>query len=147
MKRCLGCMELYENEYQICPHCGYEEGKGVDKGFHMMPGEILADRYLIGKVIGYGGFGVTYIAWDKTLDKKVAIKEYLPSEFSTRVTGHKEITVYADEKQEQFNIGVEKFIDEAKRLMKLKDVDGVVRIFNCFKENGTAYIVMEYLDG
>ena len=53
----------------------------------MEPGTSLADRYIIGKALGYGGFGVTYIAWDKLLEQKVAIKEYLPSEFSIRMPG------------------------------------------------------------
>ena len=113
----------------------------------MEPGTILADRYLIGKVIGYGGFGVTYIAWDSKLEQKVAIKEYLPSEFSTRMPGQTRISVFGGEKSEQFRDGMNKFLDEARRLAKFQSEDGIVKVFDCISENDTAYIVMEYLEG
>ena len=94
MKRCLGCMQTYDNELNICPHCGYVEGTEQEEAIHMVPGAVLNDRYIIGRVVGYGGFGVTYIAWDKILQHRVAIKEYLPSEFSTRIPGQLELTVF-----------------------------------------------------
>ena len=78
-------MENYSDELTVCPHCGFAEGTKPENALHMEPGSILADRYIIGKVIGFGGFGVTYIGWDTLLKTKVAVKEYLPSEFSTRV--------------------------------------------------------------
>ena len=80
-KRCLGCMEIYDDESGICPKCGFVNEEKAEEAIHMNPGTLLNDRYVIGKVIGYGGFGVTYIAWDGKLEQKVAIKEYLPSEF------------------------------------------------------------------
>ena len=104
-KRCMGCMETYSGEFEICPHCGFVEGTPADEAIHMQPGTILADRYIVGKVLGYGGFGVTYIGWDGKLEQKVAIKEYLPSEFSTRMPGHSAVTVFNGEKNEQFNDG------------------------------------------
>ena len=82
-KRCLGCMEQYSDEFNICPHCGFVVGTVSEEPIHMDPGTILHDRYIVGKVLGFGGFGVTYIAWDGKLEQKVAIKEYLPGEFST----------------------------------------------------------------
>lgn len=146
-KRCMGCMETYSGEFEICPHCGFVEGTPAEEAIHMQPGTILADRYIIGKVLGYGGFGVTYIGWDGKLEQKVAVKEYLPSEFSTRMPGQSAVTVFNGEKNEQFNDGLEKFVDEAKRLAKFKNEEGIVKIFDSFTENGTAYIIMEYLDG
>ena len=85
MKRCLGCMNEYGDEFSVCPHCGYVEGTEPDEAIHMMPGTVLNNRFILGKVVGFGGFGVTYIAWDLVLQHRVAIKEYLPSEFSTRI--------------------------------------------------------------
>ena len=99
-KRCLGCMETYGNEFSICPHCGYVEGTGAEEAVHIVPGVVLHDRYIIGRVVGYGGFGVTYLAWDNRLEQKVAIKEYLPGEFSTRMPGHTRVTVFNGEKRE-----------------------------------------------
>lgn len=146
-RRCLGCMELYSEEYEVCPYCGYTIAEEVENALHMFPGTVLYDKYIIGRVIGYGGFGVTYLAWDTVLQIKVAIKEYLPSEFSTRAAGQTQITVFSGDKTKQFNDGMEKFVDEAKRLAKFRSENGIVKIFDSFNENGTAYIAMEYLQG
>ena len=145
--RCFGCMEEFDNSYGMCPHCGYEPDTEIESPIHMQPGVLLHGRYLIGKVLGFGGFGVTYIGWDFTLQLKVAIKEYLPSEFATRMIGQTQITVFGGKKEEQFDDGMEQFVEEAKRLAQFQNEDGIVRIFDSFAENNTAYIVMEYLEG
>lgn len=147
MQRCLGCMEEFEEEYELCPYCGYERSTPPKEAYHMLPGTILAGRYRIGRVLGFGGFGVTYIGWDEVLLRKVAIKEYLPGEFSTRIPGQTTITAYEGERSEQFSSGLGKFLEEAKMLAKLESTNGVVRIYDSFQENNTAYIVMEYLEG
>lgn len=146
-KRCLGCMELFGDEFQICPHCGYIVDTPAEEAIHIEPGALLHDRYIIGKVLGYGGFGVTYLGWDGKLEQKVAIKEYLPGEFSTRMPGQSQVTVFNGEKNEQFHDGLKKFVEEAKHLAKFKNESGIVKIFDSFEENDTAYIIMEYLDG
>ena len=147
MKMCMGCMEKYEETLTKCPHCGYEENTKPAEAYHMVPGSILKRKYIVGKTLGYGGFGVTYIGFDAELQRKVAIKEYLPGEFSTRIPGQTMVTVYEDEKHEQFQSGINKFMDEAKRLAKFQDTAGIVHIYDSFFENETAYIVMEYIEG
>ncbi len=147
MVRCLGCMTEYEESNQVCPNCGYASDSRAESSLHLRPGTLLAGRYTIGKVIGFGGFGVTYISWDKTLQQPVAIKEYLPSEFATRAGGQTHVTVFSGNKAEQFAGGMVKFIDEAKRLAKFQSEEGIVRVYDSFEANNTAYIVMEYLDG
>ena len=147
MKRCLSCMTEYADNLTTCPQCGYAEGTVAENALHMSPGSILADRYIVGKVIGFGGFGVTYIGWDALLETKIAIKEYLPSEFSTRVVGQTQVTVFSGDKQEQFTDGMKKFIDEAKKLAKFHSTPGIVKIFDSFEANNTAYIIMELLEG
>ena len=147
MKTCLGCMTQYDDKLNICPECGYKEGTEPDNALHIKPGTILADRYIVGKVIGFGGFGVTYIGWDALLETKVAIKEYLPSEFSTRVVGQTQVTVFSGDKKEQFSDGMKKFVDEAKKLAKFHSTPGIVKIFDSFEANNTAYIIMELLEG
>ncbi len=146
-KRCLGCMEYYGDEFELCPHCGYVEGTPAEEAIHMPPGTLLYNRYIVGKVLGFGGFGVTYIGWDGKLEQKVAIKEYLPGEFSTRMPGQSAVTVFNGDKSEQFRDGLSKFVEEAKRLAKFQNEPGIVKVFDSFTENGTAYIVMEFLDG
>ena len=147
MHRCLGCMQEFDSKLGICPYCGYEIGTEAEESVHMIPGTLLHDRYIVGKVLGYGGFGVTYIGWDGKLEQKVAIKEYLPGEFSTRMPGQSQVTVFNGDKSEQFCDGMKKFIDEAKRLAKFKNEYGIVKIFDSFEENDTAYIIMEFLEG
>lgn len=147
MKKCMGCMQDYEDDLKVCPHCGYEEGTPPKEAYHMEPGSVLHGHYIVGKVVGYGGFGVTYIGFDAELERRVAIKEYMPSEFSTRIPGQTIVTVYAGDKAEQFQTGLEKFVDEAKRLAKFQNMMGVVQIYDSFMENETAYIIMEYLEG
>ena len=61
--------------------------------------------------------------------------------------GRTEVTVYGGEKTEQFEEGCQKFFEESRRLARLQKIPGIVQIYNSFIENGTAYIVMEYLEG
>lgn len=147
MRLCMGCMEEFNESYGSCPYCGYVPGTQPVEAYHIIPGMVINGKYIVGRAIGYGGFGVTYIGMDQVLNKKVAIKEYLPGEFSTRVPGQTEVSVFSGEKEEQFQKGVDKFVDEAKRLAKFQNLEHIVQIYDAFQENGTAYIVMEYLEG
>lgn len=146
--RCLGCMRLYNDTYDVCPYCGYENNQETVALLHMDPGTVLQGRYLIGRALGTGGFGVTYLGYDTKLDRKIAVKEYLPSEFATRMLHKEEILVSNSGKSLQlFERGRDRFLQEARKLAQLGDVDGIVHIFDSFEANNTAYIVMEYLDG
>lgn len=146
-KRCMGCMEEYDDEFEVCPYCGYIEGTKAKIPYHIQPGEILVYRYIIGKVLGYGSFGVTYLGWDCLLEKKIAIKEYLPNEFATRAEGASEVTVFDGEKSQQFTIGKDKFSDEAKKLATFNKNKGIITVYDQFEDNGTSYIVMDYYEG
>lgn len=144
---CMGCMERYDGQFEVCPHCGYVHGTPVREAYHIIPSSVLAKRYIVGKVLGFGGFGITYIGYDTVLDQKVAIKEYLPSEFATRMPRKQAVTVYSGEREEQFRAGLKKILDEARSLAQFQDEPGIVHIYDCFEANSTAYIIMEYLDG
>jgi len=145
-KRCFGCMKL-KNNSPICEHCGYNEN--IPNYPHQLPiGTVLKDQYVVGKVLGQGGFGITYIGWDQFLDTAVAIKEFYPNAYVTRDTGStRNITCIGENVQELFGHNRERFLREAKVLAKLSNVPGIVRVHNLFTENGTAYIIMEYVEG
>ncbi|MGL5436048.1 MAG: PASTA domain-containing protein [Lachnospiraceae bacterium] len=147
MTRCLGCMNQYNGDFEVCPLCAYIQNTPAKEVYHMDPGTMIAGRYQVGQVAGSGGFGITYIGYDLTLEKRVAIKEYLPSEFATRMPNQTVVTVYSGEKQEQFEAGMKKSLDEAKRLAEFQQAAGITQIYDFFEENNTAYIVMEYLEG
>lgn len=147
MKICFGCFGSYDDQFEICPHCGYAEGTEPELGIYMRPGTILQERYVVGRALGHGGFSVTYLAWDALLRHKIAIKEYLPSEYATRQPGESRLTVFSGKPGEYFSFGKQKFLDEARRLSAFQNEDGVVHIYDCFSENETAYLAMEYLEG
>lgn len=146
-RRCMGCMEVYDDKFEVCPHCGYIYGTPPREAYHIPPGSVLKKRYIVGRVLGFGGFGVTYIGYDAVLNSKVAIKEYLPSEFSTRMPNQQMVTIYSGDSEEQFQAGLKKTLEEAKRLAKFQSEPEIVHIYDCFEANSTAYIIMEYLDG
>ena len=147
MIRCFGCMQPMNAEEKICPHCGYAPGTPAAEAIHMRPGTCLARRYTVGKVLGWGGFGVTYIGWDEILQQRVAIKEYLPSEFATRVPGSSKVVIFEGDRGEQYRSGMVKFVEEARHLAQFQNEPGIVKVFDSFEENDTAYIIMEYLEG
>ncbi|NQZ10906.1 MAG: protein kinase [Algicola sp.] len=110
----------------------------------LQPGYMLGE-YRIEKLIGEGGFGLTYLAHDTHLDKKVAIKEYMPGDFAWR-ENNTTILPKSTGSQQVYDWGLAGFMNEAKMLAKFDD-STIVRIHRCFKDNGTAYLVMEYCEG
>ena len=140
-------MEEKEDSLAVCPRCGYAEGTPPKESYHMKPGFVLHGKYIIGRVLGYGGFGITYIAWDYALGRKVAIKEFLPGDFATRMPGETVVTVYNGEATIQFEAGLERFMEEAQRLAKFNSTGSIVDIYDTFIENSTGYIVMQCLEG
>ena len=144
--RCLSCMTPLSGA-SACPACGTQVGSEPDNPLYLPAGCLLNNRYLIGKVIGVGGFGIVYLAWDNNLDIKVAIKEYLPKEYAARASDHLSLTPYTGNAKDEYGFGMEKFLDEAKALAKFQDHAGIVTVYESFKANNTAYMVMQYLDG
>lgn len=144
--RCFKCMSItYINE--SCSYCGNYNDTSPESNLHLPPGTILEGKYLIGKALGQGGFGITYLAWDQKLNLKQAIKEYLPVEIAYRIPGTPEVSIYKDDLITHFNYGVEKFLEEARTLARFAGHPNIVWIRDYFEANGTAYIVMEYIEG
>ena len=147
MLLCMGCMQEYQDHITVCPRCGYIKDTPAIDARCLMPGVILQKRYVVGRALGLGGFGVTYVGFDALLERRIAIKEYLPVKCATRVAGDNYPTVFDGEAGVCFAAGLASFIDEARRLAKFNTLPGIVSIFDSFDENDTGYIVMELLEG
>lgn len=113
--------------------------------FHALPPGFHLYEYRIQSILGHGGFGITYLAWDTHLEKEVAIKEYLPVEFAVR-QGEATVTPRSTGDEEDYYWGLERFLKEAQTLAMFRH-PSIVPIFRFFEANGTAYIVMEYVQG
>ncbi len=143
---CMGCMEEIDESNSVCPHCGFEQTNQNPTG--LLPiGTVLQGRYIVGRSIGNGGFGVTYIGLDGQLKRKIAIKEFFPNKLAGRMEDNVNVTVNNGDDLARFQNGLEQFLNEAKHLARLSHIQGIVYIYNYFHENGTGYIIMEYLEG
>lgn len=149
-KICIGCMRELPQAGAVCPYCHHQNGmEGTKEPYHhLKPYSILAGKYLVGKVLGEGGFGITYIGLDLNLEMKVAIKEFYPNGFVTREgTVTSMVTDYAGANMQAVQKWKEGFIREARTLAKCSNLSGIVGVKDFFQENNTAYIIMEYLEG
>ena len=146
MKRCFVCFKEYNAGFRVCPHCGSVEITEPVESIHLVPGTILADRYILGRSVGSGGFGIVYSAWDLKLETIVAVKEFYVSRLVTRAPGLKNLIV-AKKSQEEFDYRKARFLAEAKNMAKFGSHKSIPNVFEFFEENDTAYIVMELLQG
>lgn len=145
---CPHCMREKGNGNGRCRHCGYENGKGSMLQHQLKPFTILSGKYLVGDILGEGGFGITYIGFDLNLEIRIAIKEFYPTGYVTRESGVTNmVTAYTGSGTDIFNKWLQNFMKEARSLAKCSHLPGIVGVKDFFQENNTAYIVMEYLDG
>lgn len=115
--------------------------------FWLSPGTTVGRRYEILDVLGIGGYGITYRGVDSHLERYVAIKEFFPSFWATRFV-ERGLDVRCQAGMEgNFAKGKERFLDEARTLVQLSSIPAIVRVNDYFEENGTAYLVMDFLDG
>lgn len=147
LRKCNNCFEDYDDAFDVCPFCGFTDGAAPEQLYQLYAGTVLADRYIVGKVLGFGGFGNTYMAWDMKLECKVAVKEYYPSGLVNRAPGTPEVILYARNRKTEFVHGLTRFLDEAKSTAKFSGHKNIINVFEYFEANGTAYIVMELLVG
>ena len=144
---CPNCMAKISAGDTKCPVCG--GNVNVQNAAHQLPvNTILNGRYIIGKVLGEGGFGITYLGYDLQTDTKAAIKEYFPSGISYRFSGQSRTVSIQDKgSSEQFAKGKERFLGEARTVYRFRDEENIVNVLDFFSENNTVYIVMEYIEG
>lgn len=108
---------------------------------------LLRGRYLVGRTLGVGGFGITYLAYDLATSTKVAIKEFFPKGYTTRKPLSSSVTVTQPNYRIAFNHWLNAFVQEAQMLTSIKHLHGVVKLLDFFQANSTAYIVMDFLEG
>ena len=144
---CPYCMsEITEGE--VCRVCGLTAGSYQPNQNHLPPGTVLENRYLIGRVLGEGGFGITYIGCDLKLEMKVAIKEYYPSDKVQRISAVSlEVSVPAAQAESFYEAGKRRFLQEALIMARMDKQPEIVGVRDFFECNHTAYIVMEYVEG
>ena len=129
-----------------CPHCGFDLEENERKfPVALRAGTVLNGRYIVGRVLGQGGFGITYLALDTQLNAKVAIKEFMPGEIATRQGTT--VSVMMDTKSEEFAYGAERFQEEARTLAKFIGNPNIAAVTSYFDENDTSYFVMDYIEG
>lgn len=149
IRKCMNCMNELQTDSEVCPVCGYDNRQTEQPAFAMPCGFILHGRYLIGKVLGQGGFGITYIGLDMVLDTKVAVKEYYPMGMVTREQGKSASLLWnlSQISQTQRQSAYDSFLKEARKMAKLEHIPSIVRVRDMFLENETAYLVMDYIEG
>ena len=144
---CGNCFCESLNDRGICTRCGFRGWENKEKYPLALPaGSILNGRYIIGRVLGQGGFGITYTARDHQTGQIVAIKEFFPDSMVTR-SNHTAVMPYTGERGENFGYGKDTFLLEAKTMAEFIGCPNIVRVYSYFEENGTGYFVMEYVDG
>lgn len=140
---CENCFE--EISTPVCTRCGYRAG--MSDPTMLTPGSVLLGKYIVGRVMGKGGFGVTYLAYDVSAGRKVAIKEFFPYGIALRAAGTATVSVASMDNAEAFKLGAEKFYNEAKLVAKFNGNPNIVGVYEFFYENDTVYFAMEYLKG
>lgn len=149
---CLYCLRNRGREW-VCPHCG-TAADIVHWDYPMLrPGTVLQNKYLLGRVLGQGGFAITYLGLQIGLERRVAIKEYLPRELAERREHSGEVTPRrkaGTDVQACFDRGLQGFIEEGRLIVQCHQPaphPNLVRVTDYFRANGTAYLVMDFVEG
>lgn len=146
LNRCINCMG--ETLTYPCPHCGFDPAKDKPVSY-ALTNTILGGRYLVGGIIGQGGFGITYAGLDLALQVKVAIKEFYPSGYVSRYAtmGSNLIWNTGAQAQQFRENGLKSFLKEARKMAKVAHIKEVVGVRDLLQDNDTAYIIMDFIEG
>lgn len=145
---CPGCLRDTEFENGVCAKCGFDMNGYTVMPHHLVPGTLVKQRYKIGRVLGEGGFGITYIGIDTVLNLKVAIKEFYMSGYVNRNhDASPNVFATLGTHRDTFEKNREKFLNEARVLAQFYGEAGIVGVRDFCEENGTAYIIMDFLNG
>ena len=141
----MGCMREKAEGVAKCIKCGYVDGSPYLPSY-LAPKTILAERYLVGKVLSYNGSGATYIAFDTIMNCKVKIREYMPENLATREKGSLAVKVNAGCEIQYKSLKMD-FMDLARHLVKLNSLSEVEHVNDMFEENNTVYVIYEFIEG
>ena len=144
---CPYCMEPLTEETP-CTRCGKKPEDYIPSVHHLPPDTLLQGRYRIGRVLGEGGFGITYLGLDENLGRLVAVKEYFPTSFVLRENSVSlGVTCYTSQGKDFYEKGRDQSLQEARTMARLDKAQEIVRVMDFFSANNTAYLVMEFLEG
>ena len=142
------CPNCFSDGYaDQCQRCGYSTVSFNSSADILPSGIIMNNRYILGRVLGIGGFGITYIALDIQTNQKCAIKEYLPTEFAIRDSNTGIVAPRGGDNKKIYDYGMLRFLNEIEILKLFVNHPNIVSFRDTFQENGTVYLVMEYVDG
>lgn len=144
-KFCYRCMEKYDMEQHICPHCGFDDTTPYNP-MYITPGTVLHDRYMVGIMLNHNGEGVTYVGHDISTGCKVMLREYMPANFCTRVKGKTTISVNYNNLA-KYKAFMAEYTELNKSLAQLRNNSNINPVLDMFAESNTTYTVFEYLDG
>ena len=131
---CFNCMKGEVDDDGVCNECG-KQFSDIKLSENYLPvGSFLRDKYLMGKVLGEGGFGITYIGYDINLDAQVAIKEFFPRNYCSRARGASTVIPNEGDAEVFFDKQRDRFLDEAKRLAKFRNTPAIVSVLDFFKD-------------
>lgn len=149
MDYCYSCMSEVAQGVVECPHCHEALPYVRTDDRDLMPGTTLQNgRFIIGRSLGHGGFGITYIAYDKHLKTLRAIKEFYPGK-ANATRDERQYLLLGERETTSVEKAQKQFLHEARMMSiaSLNNVENVVNIIDQFEDLNTSYIILEYLDG
>jgi len=148
--RCKHCFYEFESS-NTCPKCRRKPDDGAQEFYYLTPGSVLGGRYAVGEVLGVGGFGIVYKAWDNVANQVVAIKEYYPAGLVSRDLDTGDVILIVKQREREYLAGAERFIQEREGALRLDktypDNPCIVHEIDERDENETHYMIMEYVEG
>lgn len=141
----MNCMELLEKNEDICSKCGYETYEQQSLPF-MPKGMVLEDRYIVGRGLEIDGEGLSYVGYDITKKMKVYIREFYPSNFSSRVIDGAEVEVEPNFEKAYKNLRAN-FLKYFRFVARVRNLPSVVSVYDIFEANNTVYVICEWIEG
>lgn len=143
---CMQCMKGYiPDKFHYCTVCGSPKLFDQEIPTALPLRSILNGRYLIGRMLGAGGFGITYLGYDLAENRRIAVKEFMPAGMVRRDVGRTKMHILSDVKD--YTDSMQRFLDEARMIYHYQKNPHILQIYSFFKENQTAYYIMEFLEG